>query len=164
MCCVVALTQFPSLSHSCCVSEAAPAFIFIILAPHPQRGPAQHPALTHPVPPVLVGHQHADEDEEHEDPLDGQNAGPQGPVLLDPAGGAVLAAPATRPTGEADGHVRVTRAAAVAAVHGAAICIEHTHTCINTTDTETCDPPTSTHRTSVTYRTSRRPVLSLPLK
>lgn len=78
-----------------------------------------------------VGHQHADEDEEHEEALDGQDAGPEEPGLLHPAGGAVLAALTARPAWEADGHVRVTRTAAVTPVRGAAICTAaytHTHT------------------------------------
>ena len=77
-----------------------------------------------------VGHQHADEDEEHEDSLDGQHGGPEEPGLLHPAGGAVLTALAARPARETDGHVRVTRTAAVTPVHGAAICIDtHTNPC-----------------------------------
>lgn len=90
---------------------------------------------------MLVGHQHADEDEQHEEPLDGQNAGPEGPVLLHPAGGAVLAAPASRPTGVTDGHVRITLTAAVPAGPGAAICIKRTHICISSTYAQTFDPP-----------------------
>ena len=82
-----------------------------------------------------VGHQHADEDEEHEDALDGQHAAPEEPGLLHPAGGAVLAALTARPARETDGHVRVTRTAIVAAitaVHRAAICIDaYAETCEN---------------------------------
>lgn len=81
-----------------------------------------HEGRTHPVPTVPVGHQHADKDEEHEDALDGQHAGPQEPGLLHPAGGAVLTAPTARPAGETDGHARVTHTAAVTPVHGATIC------------------------------------------
>lgn len=77
---------------------------------------------THPVPTVPVGHQHADEDEEHEDALDGQHAGPQEPGLLHPAGGAVLTAPTARPAGKTDGHVRVAHTTAVTPVHRATIC------------------------------------------
>lgn len=70
-----------------------------------------------------VGHQHADKDEEHEDALDGQHGGPQEPVLLHPAGGAVLTALTARPARETDGHRRVTQTAAVTPVHRATICI-----------------------------------------
>lgn len=74
-----------------------------------------------------VGHQHADEDQEHEDPLDRQHASPQEPGLLHPAGAAVLAALAARPAWETDGHVRVARPTTVAPVLGAAICT-HSYT------------------------------------
>ena len=94
---------------------------------HPCGGPAGPKDLTHLVPPVPVGHQHADKDEGHEDPLDGQNTSPEEPVLLHPAGRAVLTALTARPAGETDGHVRVTHNTAVTAVHGASICIEHRH-------------------------------------
>lgn len=77
--------------------------------------------MTHSASAVLVGHQHADKDEEHEDSLQGQHAGPQQPGLLHPAGGGVPAAPAARPARQTDGHVRVAHAGA-APVRGAAIC------------------------------------------
>lgn len=80
--------------------------------------------MTHPVLTVSVGYQHADEDEEHKDPLEGQYSGPERPVLLHPARGAVLAALTTRPAWETDGHVWVTRTA-VTAVHRASVCCEH---------------------------------------
>lgn len=79
-----------------------------------------------------VGHQHADEDEEHEDALDGQHGAPEKPGLLHPAGGAVLAALTARPARETDGHVRVahTAAAVITRVHRAAICIDtYTNPC-----------------------------------
>lgn len=86
-----------------------------------------------------VGHQHADEDEEHEDALDGQHAAPEEPGLLHPAGGAVLAALTARPARETDGHVRVTHTtinattiATITPVHRAAICIDtYAKTCEN---------------------------------
>lgn len=85
--------------------------------------------VTHPVSTMPVGHQHADEDEEHEDTLDGQHAGPEEPGLLHPAGGAVLAALAARPAWETDGYVRITLSA-VTSVHRAAICPDsYTNTC-----------------------------------
>lgn len=86
--------------------------------------------MTHSASAVLVGHQHADKDEEHEDGLQRQHAGPQQPGLLHPAGGGVPAAPAARPARQTDGHVRVAHAS-VAPVHGAAICTRsyaHTQT------------------------------------
>lgn len=70
---------------------------------------------------MLVGHQHADEDEEHEDALQGQHARPEEPGLLHPAGGGVPTAPTARPARETDGHVGVAHAG-VSAVQGAAIC------------------------------------------
>lgn len=90
------------------------------IQPHPYGGPIEPKDLTHPVSTMPVGHQHADEDEEHEDTLDGQHAGPEKPGLLHPAGGAVLTALTARPARETDGHVRVAHTAAVTPVHRAA--------------------------------------------
>lgn len=109
----------------CIVAQRLEQLYWLFLYPIPSvRWPRwAKQALTHPVPTVPVGHQHADEDEEHEDTLDGQHAGPEQPGLLHPAGGAVLTAQAARPARQTDGHVRVTRTAVpVTPVHRAAIC------------------------------------------
>lgn len=84
--------------------------------------------MTHPVATMPVGHQHADENEEHEDPLDGEHTRPKKPVLLHPAWGTVLAALTARPAGETDGHVRVTHTIAVTLIHRGSICIAYRHT------------------------------------
>ena len=65
--------------------------------PHPHLGS-----------PVLVGDEHAEEDEQHEEALHCEHGPPQQPVLLDPAGRAVVTARAARPAGQADGHGGVT--------------------------------------------------------
>lgn len=82
---------------------------------------AQTLSLTHPVSTMPVGNQHADKDEEHEDPLDRQHTGPEKPGLLHPAGGAILTALTARPAWETDGHVRVTHTT-ITPVHRASIC------------------------------------------
>lgn len=70
---------------------------------------------------MLVGRQHADKDEEHEDTLECQHAAPEEPGLLHPAGGGVLTALTAWPAWETDGHVRVTHTT-VTPVHRASIC------------------------------------------
>jgi hypothetical protein len=89
--------------------------------------PNKYDPLTHPAASELVGHQHADEHQQHEEALDGQHPGSEEPVLLYPTGGAVLATLAARPTGETDGQGRVTHATPLptAAVQGTTSCIRH---------------------------------------
>lgn len=87
--------------------------------------PPEPKDVTHPVPTMLVGYKHADKDEDHEDPLEGKHSGPEFPVFLHPAWGAVLAALTTWPAWETDGHVGVTQTTAVTAVQRVSICIKH---------------------------------------
>lgn len=89
---------------------------------------------THSVASVPVGHQHAEEDEHHEDTLHHQHTGPQQPGLLHSAGAAVLAAAAARPARKANGHAGVTPCSAVTPIGSAAICGKQNNKSVKTCD------------------------------